>query len=717
MGLEIIKNEIVTRFGFMPPFFESFFHDLALLKDIWQQTVTVYLDSPIPGLFKEKLYTYLSRFCLAPYCLICHSCVLYKLGMKGDHIFKMLSVPPPKSSELSELIEKIKLTPSISSWKEIDSEMEMTIIRLCTHIYIKGNYTPIILPQLRRLLGDSNHNFLVSLMSYIQTCATWVESHRNISYKADQRVKDSFKPMVKDEPRLKSLFKNFATILKHQMQEGSVHELTSSIISSSVDGILAFDKHCCYTIWNPAMERISGLPKEKVIGKNAFEVFPFLQKIGEDRYFYDSLAGKTVFAPNRPFIIPETGHKGFFEGYYTPLRNDENEIIGGLGIIRDITEHKKIETALRESEELFKQLSEASSEGIAITRNGVILKSNNNLVKMFGYKHQSEVIGKHAIEFASKEYRELVRQKIIENDETPYECLCLRKDGSTFMTDIHGKRTTYNGKDARVTAIRDISLQKHTENKLRNYALQLEQLNNDLKDFNFAASHDLQEPLRKILYFTEMIKKKYFDNGNSDAIDHINRIKNATRRMQDLIDALLRLSMVLTKRKILKRINLNKIISAVISEFSDKILETKTVIKSGKLADLQADKILIYQLFYNLISNAIKFRKKGRQNIISISGKVIPDDQYEISISDRGIGFDLQYLDTIFKPFHRLHARTEYEGTGIGLSICKKIVSYHSGTMTAESKLGSGSTFVITIPFNPKTKDKLKTNDKLARVV
>lgn len=133
-------------------------------------------------------------------------------------------------------------------------------------------------------------------------------------------------------------------------------EFSERLINSSMDGILAFDQECRYTLWNPAMERISGVPKEQVLGQRAFDVFPFLLEIGEDEYFHAALAGRSVVATDRPFYVPETGRTGFFEGYYSPIRDEVGQVVGGLAIIRDITERKRAEA---EREKLIAELREA----------------------------------------------------------------------------------------------------------------------------------------------------------------------------------------------------------------------------------------------------------------------------------------------------------------------------------------------------------------------
>ncbi|MEA2173643.1 MAG: hypothetical protein QOD00_1235, partial [Blastocatellia bacterium] len=190
-------------------------------------------------------------------------------------------------------------------------------------------------------------------------------------------------------------------------------QLLQSLIDASLDGILAFDRACRYTAWNAAMERISGLRSEEVVGRTAFDIFPFLKQTGEDKYFYEALAGRSAVAESRPYTIPETGHRGFFDGYYSPLRDASGEVIGGVAIIRDITARYETEEALRESEERYRAFIANSSEGIwrfeleravridlpeddqieLFYQHGYLAECNDAMARMYGYDRAVEITG------------------------------------------------------------------------------------------------------------------------------------------------------------------------------------------------------------------------------------------------------------------------------------------------------------------------------------
>lgn len=233
--------------------------------------------------------------------------------------------------------------------------------------------------------------------------------------------------------------------------------------------------------------------------------------------------------------------------------------------------------------------------------------------------------------------------------------------------------------------------------KADHYARELERSNTDLQDFAYIASHDLKEPLRKIIIFGEMFERKVAPLGNEEK-DLLRRMTNGANRMNDLIDDLLRLSRIHTQSSILAKSDLNQVVKMTLEELEIPISETKAKITIEELPTLKVDKAHIQQLFQNLIGNSLKYKKPDHPLEITIGSQKSEEKIWEISVTDNGIGFDEKYLDRIFKPFERLHNRETYSGTGMGLAICRKIVERHSGTITAKSSDGNGTKFTFTIP-------------------
>jgi signal transduction histidine kinase len=239
---------------------------------------------------------------------------------------------------------------------------------------------------------------------------------------------------------------------------------------------------------------------------------------------------------------------------------------------------------------------------------------------------------------------------------------------------------------------------------LQHFSNELRRSNRELQDFAFVASHDLQEPLRKIRAFGDRLQQSYGEKLGEQGSDYVRRMQMASERMSRLITDLLSFSRITTKAKPFEPVSLNRIAEEVIDDLEVAIEEAGAQISCGDLPEVEADVFQMKQLFQNLIGNAIKFHKPGVPPIITITADP-PDrsrakgshDFVTLRFSDNGIGFDEVFLDRIFLPFQRLHGRSEYSGTGIGLAVCRRVAERHGGSLTAISKPDTGSTFIVTL--------------------
>lgn len=255
----------------------------------------------------------------------------------------------------------------------------------------------------------------------------------------------------------------------------------------------------------------------------------------------------------------------------------------------------------------------------------------------------------------------------------------------------------------------EILERKRAEESIRAFARKLEISNRELQDFAYVASHDLQEPLRKVQAFGDRLKLKYSPQLGEEGTDFLDRMQNAARRMQVLINDLLAFSRVTTKARPFQMVDLNQVLKEVISDLEVRLQQTNGRIERQELPHIQADPLQMRQLFQNLLSNALKFHKPDQPPVVSVKAAIVTPEkigetaQCQIKIADNGIGFDEKYLDRIFTVFQRLHGRGVYEGTGIGLAICRKIVDRHGGTITAQSQPGQGATFIVRLPVEQNT--------------
>jgi len=263
---------------------------------------------------------------------------------------------------------------------------------------------------------------------------------------------------------------------------------------------------------------------------------------------------------------------------------------------------------------------------------------------------------------------------------------------------------------ANAALIEEVEVRKNAEEKEREAAEELRRSNHELEQFAYVASHDLQEPLRKIQAFGDRLHKKFSDQLGEQGGEYIGRITASATRMRTLINDLLSFSRVATRAHPFENIDLPGLLQNVLDDLDERIQQSGGRVDVGPLPRIDGDSLQIHQLLQNLIANALKFHKPEVPPIVTVRGRIeteaseLPDrpahEVCRLEISDNGIGFNEEYSNRIFQIFQRLHGRSEYEGTGIGLAICRKIVERHSGRIMATSSPGQGSTFVVILPVH-----------------
>jgi light-regulated signal transduction histidine kinase (bacteriophytochrome) len=249
-------------------------------------------------------------------------------------------------------------------------------------------------------------------------------------------------------------------------------------------------------------------------------------------------------------------------------------------------------------------------------------------------------------------------------------------------------------------AIEDVTVRRFTEWRLQEQRLELERSNAALNEFASVASHDLQEPLRKILSFGERLETTAGPALNDDAKQHLARMLGAALRMRTLINDLLLYSQASAHVQNFTRTDLTGVAREVLSDLETAVAEAGARVEVGALPVIDADALQMRQLFQNLLSNAIKYRRPDLPSRVRLSAERADEPYCTITVSDNGIGFSQDHADRIFRMFERLHGRAEYDGSGIGLAICRKIVERHRGTIAAVSSAGQGATFTVTLPVS-----------------
>lgn len=267
--------------------------------------------------------------------------------------------------------------------------------------------------------------------------------------------------------------------------------------------------------------------------------------------------------------------------------------------------------------------------------------------------------------------------------------------------------------DGLIVTYTDVTEKNVAESRLTQYAEELKRSNQDLEQFAYVASHDLQEPLRKIRAFGDRLAARYEDKLDEVGVEYISRMQQASARMQKLIEDLLSFSRISSGHDQFARVDLTAVVNEVVDDIEGQILREKAKVGVREIAEITGDRGQIRRLFQNLISNAIKFHKPGALPVVEIFGSVVTGTEAEkefgfplsessyvrIVVKDNGIGFDEKYAEKIFNIFQRLQGRAEYEGTGIGLAICRKIMSNHRGYIRAQSVINEGSEFILIFPY------------------
>ncbi|MDY7039913.1 MAG: PAS domain S-box protein, partial [Chloroflexota bacterium] len=727
-------------------------------------------------------------------------------------------------------------------------------------------------------------------------------------------------------------------------------EFSERLVNSISDGVLAFDSDLFITAWNPGMERMSGISEAEILGKQALNALPFLKAMGEDKPLLETLQGKTVISDDRRFTVPETGREGIFETRYFPLRNGSGEIIGGLGVVRDVTERKRAEDELRksatiietmvdavtvtdmqgtitdvndaavaqlgyareeligqttalfiaeddlakshaelekllsgepieaseyrvrrkngtesvvslnfsvlrdsngqsigiiavhrdvterkraeealrvtteqlrnifenldvvffswdpvnrrifqissacekvfglsqqalldnpllwqevvhpedtamvgaqlaalfsgasiateyrvvrpdgetrwlegsikpivdasgnvvradgfisdvterrqaqdallESEAKYSTVVEQAKDGIVVAQDGKIRFANVAALELVGCSAE-EVVGKDFMGMVAPQSREMAAKMYAARMaggaiSTLYDAYLLRKDGSTVPVEVNAAHIIYDGMPSDMVFIRDITERKRAEKELRERTEALERSNRELEQFAYIASHDLQEPLRMVASYVQLLERRYKGQLDADADDFIAYAVDGATRMKTLINDLLAYSRVGTRGKPFEPVDCGIVLQQVLANLQLAIGESGTVVTHDVLPTVMADDVQLAQVFQNLIGNAIRFHSELPPEIHV--GVERNDGEWMFSVRDNGIGIDPQYFDRVFVIFQRLHNREEYPGTGVGLAICRKIVERHSGRIWVESEPGKGSTFYFTLP-------------------
>lgn len=495
--------------------------------------------------------------------------------------------------------------------------------------------------------------------------------------------------------------------------------LLSSVLVTALDGIMVFEavrddqgriQDFRWLLANPRAEELTGRTVEELLGKRLLQEMPGNRDAGLfDAYVRVVETGEPA---TRELRYAHEGVEAWF--HLTAVRVGD----GFAVTFRNITASKQSEQALRDSEARFRLLAENMSDLVCLHEpDGRYTYVSPSVRRILGYR-PPELVGQDPFRFMHPEDAARLQQEGPPRlfSSAPVEKATYRartsRDGYVWLEtttkpirDAHGKITQL------LTSSRDVSERVRAEQAMERTNRALEQRNRELQDFAYVASHDLQEPLRKVRAFAELLRDDYGAQLDEMGQYYVERMKDGATRMAQLISDLLAYSRVTTKRRPFTPVDLNEVVAEVLSDLEVRISEAEGGVEVGALPTLEADGTQMHQLLLNLVGNALKFHRPGVRPFVRIYATIEPGSSpgdppgslstkevCYLSVQDNGIGFDQKYEDRIFTPFQRLHGRSVYEGTGMGLAICRRIVERHHGTIRVQSAPEEGTTFTAVLP-------------------
>lgn len=371
---------------------------------------------------------------------------------------------------------------------------------------------------------------------------------------------------------------------------------------------------------------------------------------------------------------------------------------------QELLRNDTIEEALVRSQEQLLQAQEIAGLGsyvwnlfqdkVELTPQVISILDLENSEDIFNYMEKVHIEDRRRLQ-------NLIQMALEHNSTFECEYRLISQQGEKTIW-ARGQITEIAGEPVIKGTVIDITRQKQVEQELRYKSEALEAANTELQKFASVASHDLQEPLRKITTFGALLSKDCGPLLGERGQKYLGKITASAFRMQTLIEEILDFSQLRNHQIVFKKVDLNEVLHRVRSDMEVVIQSANAHITVGPLPIIEGNASQLGQLFQNLLSNALKFHRPGEQPVMEIRGQILPKENppsCRITFRDEGIGFDENYLEEIFQLFQRLHGRTDFEGTGIGLAICKRVVENHRGSITALSSPGKGATFIVTLPL------------------
>ncbi|HZX73501.1 MAG TPA: PAS domain S-box protein [Cyclobacteriaceae bacterium] len=477
---------------------------------------------------------------------------------------------------------------------------------------------------------------------------------------------------------------------KHAEEEIKKQQVyTRSLIEASLDPMVAISPEGKITDVNEALVKATDVDREKLIGTDFSDYFtePDKAREGYQKVFADG------YVADLPLRIRHNKRDVLYNA--SVYRDEKGKVLGAFASARDITDRKQAEEEIKKQQVYTRSLIEASLDPmVAISPEGKITDVNEALVKATGVEREKLIGTDFSDYFTEPEKAREGYQQIFAKGFVADSPLTIRHN----LRDVLYNASVYRDEKEKVlgafASARDITAQRKQEVKIKTLNEELEQRIIELESFSYSVSHDLRAPLRGIDGFIAIFLTKYFEKVDSEGQRLLGNVRRNVNKMGSLIDELLTLSRIGMKDIQITTINMNELVHTVLEELVE--MKGKSTVTVNPLPSVRGDIALIKQVLVNLISNAFKYSTKVEKPIIEI-GCIHDDGEAQYYVKDNGVGFDMEYSNKLFGVFQRLHDPQEYQGTGVGLAIVKRIIIRHGGRVWAEGKEGQGATFYFSL--------------------
>ena len=467
-------------------------------------------------------------------------------------------------------------------------------------------------------------------------------------------------------------------------------------LASIADGVIVTNASGQITFINSIAQELSGWSPKDAVGSRIADVLILVNETTRaevpNPVDHALRSGKTVGLANHTTLIGKQGREFCIDDSAAPIRDTNGHILGAVLVFRDITTQRRGEDAIRRLAAIVDSSDDAI---ISKDLNGIITSWNKSAERLFGYT-EVELVGKPITilipaDRLDEEPQILARIRSGERVDH-FETIRRRKDGTLLeisLTISPIRDTTGAIKGASKIA-RDITARRKADADIR-------RANRDLEQFAYSASHDLQEPLRTVSIYSELLTQRYGDKLDGQALEFLGFIRNGATRMETLIRDLLSYTQISKLELVPENTDASEALAQALVGLQGVINESNARVTADPLPSIRMHGSHLCQVFQNLVGNALKYRSAECVPVVHI-GAERQGGYFLFSVSDNGIGIDPKYSETIFDPFKRLHTGKEYEGTGLGLAICQRIVSQYNGEIWVESEVGTGSIFKFRIP-------------------